>query len=371
MKTFEAFQRLSSIHLHASLVLITTCYVRTALMLPPIGNCRATCPTDINPVCGSNSVTYSNTCNMRAAGCNLGIIIRETHTGHCDRVGGNRCSGFCDASYNPVCGNNLMTYSNRCELKHASCVYNLHLTVLSEGMCRRGLVKSAVTGPLLVDTRHHTIRTFQGRIPDSFNDTRPLMRGRITGRLWVRPTPSSSGCSKCPKTWDPVCGTDGNTYNNTCLLFCASDKTLKVAYRGACVRGEFGVCPAWCSLAWDPVCGTDRKTYSNDCFLGLEVCTTGKNITVSHRGECEDRIRCPDATCPEGTMCEHRSKCVCVHVCVKMRHPFCGSDGKTYGNVCELYRAKCKGKTDLKAICKGRCHKDKKSGNLTCKKHED
>lgn len=106
----------------------------------------------------------------------------------------------------------------------------------------------------------------------------------------------------CPDVSNPICGTDGQTYQNE---NCATCKGVSVACLGGCPCGNVA---CTCVSVVDPVCGTDGLDYQNECLAGCE----GAGV------ECK-------GTCPCSGQC----------VCTQEYAPVCSTTGQQYGNKCE------------------------------------
>ena len=94
----------------------------------------------------------------------------------------------------------------------------------------------------------------------------------------------------------PMCGDDGVMYPNECTfdLAVCRDPDLKVLDDGTCIEQTSDdvnpPCPFVCQKIYYPVCGTDGKTYSNKCMMDLAACDQNKNIEVVYQAACEDRV---------------------------------------------------------------------------------
>ena len=93
-----------------------------------------------------------------------------------------------------------------------------------------------------------------------------------------------------------------------------------------------------------PVCGTDGKTYGNDCLLQVEICLLkkrAKKLSKAHEGPCKD-VTAVDSQKEEG----------CPSLCMMVHMPVCGTDGQTYGNDCQLQVEICLKRRDGRELAK-------------------
>jgi len=103
----------------------------------------------------------------------------------------------------------------------------------------------------------------------------------------AKPKPS---CKKpCNRMLRPVCGSDGKTYSNECALKNAAcdDKSLKKVHDGPCASATTAKpsCKQPCNRNLDPVCGSDGETYNNECALKNAACDD-KSLRKVHDGPC-------------------------------------------------------------------------------------
>lgn len=131
-----------------------------------------------------------------------------------------------------------------------------------------------------------------------------------------------------------------------------------------------------CAELFLPVCGSNGITYNNTCLLKLDSCLRNINIQVDHVGDCPLDLELNESLTPtepprrdEGSGWGYSYDEIfpaqendCTQKCDGLEHdPVCGDDGITYDNLCQLNTGHCRSDRGVKLLHRGEC--------LQCDKH--
>ncbi|XP_056277972.1 agrin isoform X4 [Pseudoliparis swirei] len=323
---------------------------------------RVDCPSLVAPVCGSDSSTYSNECELEKAQCNTQRRIKVLRKGPCslkDPCADVACSygstciqssdGLsakcmcplgCDGRrQQTVCGSDGDDYRSECELHQHACKSQKNLRVQYQGPC--------------------------DPCKDSENNLSSMCRVEALTR-----EPLIFGLPElCMLDNEPLCASDGHTYPSECALAATSmQKSIKLrkVHAGRCRRPERcqdecrfnAVCvvepqnarcscdPIECDGTYKPVCGEDGRTHTNDCARRKAECLGRAPVPVKHPGPCDLSIPspCREKACDHGAVCVVKNGepvCECPEACPQAADPVCGSDGHSYGSPCEMRAIGC------------------------------
>jgi len=256
------------------------------------------------------------------------------------------CSRVCPFLREPVCGDDGVTYDNKCELEASAQCKDLEVKVASEGPCKTSADDCSSK------KQSGNCRAIYQRwwYDDSENKCKSFIYGGCggNGNNYATKESCESACrhingylgcpESCPNNREPLCGSDSNTYNNFCdfqqAIGCRNEP-IYIKHQGECTMEDYGGkgyigCDEKCSKieGSEPVCGSDNITYDNKCEFRKAACKN-ETIYIQYSGEC----RCPK-------------------LCPNLYDPVCASDGTKYDNMCNFQMAKeCWGEDITLANC--------------------
>lgn len=310
--------------------------------------CHNACPMIHAPVCGSDGISYSNKCQLQYTACVNKKEIHVVYEGNCPepeqkpkKQEEEKCKS-CPQFVDPVCGNDGKTYASKCIMEQTNCLQQDNVEVSFQGACPlKGFLDDdqdndddddddleKVSEP--VDTKKENgvdscrkvceetmkpvclngKKLFTNKcMMDIVVCQEHLVVESITEPHCNDKAKSDKSSSKkdgddakqdkqcssqgCPRTDEPVCGSNKVTYHNKCILEkinCEQKVNIIVVHQGPC-KGEqqptaLKACSATCTRELMLMCGTDGKTYNNKCLLEAAMCED-KTIALNHTGPCD------------------------------------------------------------------------------------
>ncbi|XP_062871868.1 agrin isoform X2 [Trichomycterus rosablanca] len=348
---------------------------------PSKGNCvckKPICPSVVAPVCGSDSSTYSNTCELEKAQCELQRRIKVLRKGPCsvkDPCNEVTCSYgstciqssdglsakcMCPLSCERVpkkvvCGSDGLDYPSECELNMKACSTQKNIRLQHVGSC------------------------------DPCREHQNSLSMMCVVNLLTKKVEKSAPASSCPPGNEPFCASDGRSYSSECQMqrtALQKDRVLKQVHSRPCKNQEecqeeckfSAVClldqerrrcscePIRCDGTYTPLCGKDGHTYPNDCERRRAECIAQTHIPIKQQGPCDLNAPSPclKKTCEFGGTCvvkDDEAVCECPDMCPQAQDPVCGNDSHTYNSPCHMRAMGCALQKHIQIQHKGACEK--------------
>jgi hypothetical protein len=236
------------------------------------------------------------------------------------------CEKPCPRHFKPLCGSDDVTYTNECMLINAMCK-DADLLFAYEGPCEEAIkINVDIT---LVEAVNQDVGKNNGTLIVDLVDEEDSNSNSSNNP----PIGAECAAIKCSHEYVPVCGSDRVTYSNACYLKAAKCESpdLTLVSEGECKQDESApvLCAVFCTDVYEPVCGSDGVTYPNSCELINARCQKHELVQV-YEGEC---TAIPIVDVPVDNKCNN--------ICPMIYMPVCATNNVIYGNPCEFMNAKC------------------------------
>jgi hypothetical protein len=317
------------------------------------------CTRDHRPVCGSDGKTYGNRCSLQYANCefeNFKDPVTAVYDGECtenaemqnDSPRRTDCNSKCSKKKNKVCGTNGITYFNSCELKNAACVEEIDIEVAHKGKCAEEIEEKEEIESSPMECPQYCNRMLDqvcGTDYKVYGNECMLNIEACKNTLVSKLNHGTCKCpKKCPEEYKPVC-VNGVTYDSPCKAMraactkdfdveeilidnwgqCESDIELSLI-EGPNVSLKMAGKTDFCDLnkigpvnrMYAPVCGVNGQDFDNDDIA--RRC----NVEIAYEGKCGTQ-----RSTRKNEMCDIESRNCMAN---RMWSPVCGVNGQTFSN---------------------------------------
>uniref|UniRef100_A0A8C2X311 Agrin n=1 Tax=Cyclopterus lumpus TaxID=8103 RepID=A0A8C2X311_CYCLU len=311
---------------------------------------RVDCPSLVAPVCGSDSSTYSNECELEKTQCNTQRRIKVLRKGPCSlkdpctdvtcsygsrHLQSSRRTASVGASRR-WCGSDGEDYRSECELHQHACKNQKEPAGAgTRGPCGELSPPSRCAGWRL-STREPLIFGPAGVV-------HPGQRAAVRQRRPDLPSECAMGATGMQKGIKLRKIHVGRCRRlEHCQEECLFNALCVVEQQNARCSCD----PIECDGTYKPVCGKDGRTHTNDCARHKAECLGKTLIPIKHPGPCDLSIPspCREKVCDHGAVCVVKNDepvCECPEACPQTSDPVCGSDGHSYGSPCEMRAIGC------------------------------